>query len=766
MSESASRPPQKRQLWLVGAEAPTQQQPVADVVIMRHTHQTYTYGIPELLLPEVAPGKWVTVPFGKAAQPLPAICLRTATAQWQHTRKPIQRVSAAAPLLTSALIDLGLWIADYYAAPLNTVFTALAPERTRQPLAQAETLVAANTAADDLTPKQQRLFDTLKAGPLPRATALERAAVTAAVLKPLEARGLVRRETATDEAALLATAAIDPTAAPPPAPEDDFALTADQDAARAAITTAAVTDRGFKPFLLFGVPGSGKTEVYVRTIRAVVAAGRQAILIVPEIALATQIVERLARRFGRVAVLHSQLTALQRAATLHAIAAGHVDVVIGTRSAVFAPCRNLGLLIVDEEQEGSLKSPAQPYFHARDVAVKRAQLEAVPVVLGSATPALETWYNAQHRGLYERLTLATRVPGAELPQTEIVSVEGEGRAAAGLLSRELDAALAQTLERGKQAIILHNRRGYALNLRCTRCGTVVTCPRCDGYLVVHQSRGPATLRCHRCGLRRDDVPTHCPDSSCHGPLERVGRAIQQLQERLQQGFHDARLQRLDSDAMRQRSDYVETLGRFGAGAADVLIGTQMVAKGLDFPNVELVGVIDGDAALWLPDFRAAERVFQLLIQVIGRAGRRAGAARAIIQVADPHTPAVTAARRLDYTTFAEQELSHRRRLFYPPVARLTRCILADRSQRKVREAAAGLAQQLRTLATRVHARIVVDDAEPCVQERLRERYRWQVLIRTPRDDSMQNLLRAAAAERLLRPKVSRFTIDVDAIDML
>jgi primosomal protein N' (replication factor Y) len=759
----------RKQLWLLPKQGDAHAQPVAEVAVMRRSRRLYTYGIPPKFLTAISPGCWVTVPFGKSDKPIDALCVRVGKAEWRHTQKLVQAASPAPPLLTPPLLQLGLWIADYYAASFDVTYGAMAPERSRRPLAEVPTLV--RTAAGHgarLTPKQGQLLSVIEQGPIARNAALQQAGVTAAVLKPLVERDLVRIEQRVDQAAILAEAGIDPDAVQPHSPEDAFALTGDQSAAINAITAAATAEQRFQPFLLFGVPGSGKTEVYVRAMRAVAAAGRQAVLVVPEIALATQIVERLARRFGRVAILHSRLTARKRAATLHAIAQGAVDVVIGTRTAVFAPFRALGLIVVDEEQETSLKSPAAPYFHARDVAVKRGQLENAPVVLGSATPSLESWYNAHERGVYQLLQLKERVPGATFPTTEIVPLaDDSGRAGAGLISRTLHDALRDTLQRAKQAILLHNRRGYALNLRCSRCGTVVTCPRCAAYAVVHQGGAAKTaLRCHRCGWRSEDVRQRCPDSSCDGPLERIGRAIQQIEERLKQYFPAARVLRLDSDTMRNREDYAQTLQAFDAGAADILLGTQMVAKGLDFPNVELVGVIDGDAALWLPDFRAGERVFQLLMQVVGRAGRRAGASRAIVQVNDARSAPVQAAEKLDYAFFAERELAGRKNLFYPPWSRLTRIVLSDRSPRRVRAAAEKLSAGLTGLAERIHPRIRVNPAEPCVQSRLRNLLRWQVLIRSPRDDSMQRLLREAEAARLLRSPAERLTIDVDAIDML
>ncbi|MEW6251847.1 MAG: helicase-related protein, partial [Planctomycetota bacterium] len=520
--------------------------------------------------------------------------------------------------------------------------------------------------------------------------------------------------------------------------------------------------------------------------------------------------------------------------TLAAIAAGQADVVIGTRSAVFAPCPRLGLIVVDEEQEGSFKNLAAPFYHARDVAIKRGQLENIPVVLGSATPALETWHNAHTLPHFELLRLPERVPGAELPQTRIVGLRSpsrpsggatavrRGRAAAAdaseeradtaarLLSPELAQEVRDTLAAGEQSILLLNRRGYAAFLRCERCGLLVTCERCGSHMVLHSraagargspgeaartgsptitpssrtgSAAPTTpapggaggaprcgvLKCHRCGAQRP-VPPACLDSTCGGRLARAGSAIQRLEEELHATLPAARVLRLDSDTMRRRDDYRAALSAFETGSADVLIGTQMVAKGLDFPRVRLVGVLDADAALALPDFRAAERVFQLVVQVVGRAGRRSGASLAIVQTSAGRTvpPAIEHALQLDYEAFAAEELAARQRFFYPPAARLARLILADSRPGHARDEVERVAAALTERAGRLNADLRVDPAAPCIIRRLREMLRYEIVLRSPRaagPGALHTLLRAVMSEKTLRPNVQRVTIDLDPLDL-
>jgi len=398
------------------------------------------------------------------------------------------------------------------------------------------------------------------------------------------------------------------------------------------------------------------------------------------------------------------------------------------------------------------------------VAIKRAQLEQIPVVLGSATPALETWHNANYLAHYRLLRLRERVGGLALPTAQALAFgRGSGSERPGVLAPELVEALAETLSGGQQVILLHNRRGYAIHVRCQRCGFVLVCQRCGTRAVYHQADG--RLHCHRCGLRQD-VPPVCPDRTCGGKLIRVGQAIQRLQEELMELFPQARIQRLDRDTMRRREDYAQALRRFEAGDADILIGTEMVAKGLDFPRVRLVGVIDADATLAIPDFRAAERVFQLVMQVVGRAGRSDGQSLALVQCADPKTPAISHAIRMDYEGFARYELSWRRRFYYPPFARLARLVLADGRPGRARSEAQRLAEALRDLAARIHPSLQVSDAQPCVIQRLRELRRYEVLVRGPRDRSLHRLLQEAAGRKLLSPRTKRFTLDVDPVDML
>ncbi len=727
------------------------------------TYRLHSYAIPAPLDAAVVPGARVQVPFGRRGRIVDGICVRRSGGAWDHSLPPVASVAADLAPLPPALVELGVWISDYYVCPPGRALDSMVPAALqRAPVPHVALLHATGAApGSPLTAKQQRLLEVLAAGDLPRRVALQQAGAGPAVLRKLLDAALV--EVVQRAAAPDRVPAEPPPDAPPASPADSFLLTAAQQAALDEINAAGDPPQ-FRVLVLYGVPGSGKTEVYVRAIRQVLAHGRQAILLVPEIALATQVVERLARRFPRVAVLHSRLAARQRAQAHRAIAAGAARVVIGTRSAVFAPCPAPGLIVVDEEQDGSYKSLSTPFTHARDLAIKRAQLEQIPVVLGSATPALETWHNAQHLPHYRLLRLPQRVGAAVLPRTQVLRRPHSGGAQrAGLLAPELQEELRAALAAGRQAILLHNRRGYAVQLCCQRCGLALKCTACGAPLVLHRS--DQSLRCHRCGTR-ESPPPHCRDSTCAGRLVPQRLAIQRLEEELRQEFPAARLLRLDRDTMRRREDYAAALRRFEQREAEILLGTQMVAKGLDFPNVALVGVVDADAALALPSFRSAEQVFQLIMQVVGRAGRSAGSSLAIVQCEDPHSVPVRCAVQMDYEAFARAELALRQRFFYPPFARLVRLVLADERPRRAAEEAAQLCVALRALAQRTNPRLHVSDATPCPIERLRDLRRHQVLLRGPRDGSVQRLLHAALVARQLRPAVRRFRIDVDPIDLL
>ncbi len=510
-----------------------------------------------------------------------------------------------------------------------------------------------------------------------------------------------------------------------------------QAAAATAITRALDQQRG-GTFLLHGVTGSGKTEVYLRALERCVELGRRAIVMVPEIALTPQTVRRFRERFGRVAVLHSGLSDGERFDQWHGIADGRYDVVIGSRSAVFAPQPDLGLIVLDEEHEWTYKqNDPQPRYHARDVAIELARLKRAVVVLGSATPDIVTYERAE-RGVYTMLGLPERIrpvvvegslryeSSLAMPRVDVVDLRAELRDGnRGMFSRELTTAIGAALRADEQVILFLNRRGLAGHVQCRDCGHVPQCSSCSVALTFHKQYD--RLVCHQCN-RQSKLAATCRE--CGSPRVRLlGVGIEQVETEAKRAFPHARLLRWDRDATRTKGAHDRILGAFLAREADILIGTQMLAKGLDMPGVTLVGIVNADVALHLPDFRSPERTFQLLTQVAGRAGRGERPGRVIIQSYTPDHPAIAAAARYDYDGFAATELAARRTLGYPPYGRLTRLILAHSNPRQAREEAGHLARALvQRRAVLGSDTMVVGPSEAYVP-RVRGRWRWQIVLR-------------------------------------
>ncbi|HET7225600.1 MAG TPA: primosomal protein N' [Candidatus Eisenbacteria bacterium] len=520
----------------------------------------------------------------------------------------------------------------------------------------------------------------------------------------------------------------------------------------------AIAAKAFAPFLLHGVTASGKTEVYLRAAHAAREAGGQTLVLVPEIALGTQVVAAFRRRFGgRVGVLHSYLATGERRRNWELARRGALDVVVGARSAVFAPLPDLKLVVVDEEHEPAYKQSDQLRYHGRDVAVRRAQMLGIPVVLGSATPSLESLANAA-RGKYRRLTLPERVDHRPLPPIRIVDLRRENLADA-LLSRPLRAALAERLERGEQAVLFLNRRGHSHWTQCRACGFVPQCPNCDITLTLHLH--PPTWRCHYCD-HAQPASSICPE--CRAPMLRFsGAGTQRAEREIRATFPTARVLRLDVDVTRARAAASDVLGAFGRGEADVLLGTQMIAKGLDFPRVTLVGVLDADVALHLPDFRAAERTWQLLVQVAGRAGRGDSGGEVLVQTCTPDHPAIAAALRHDVREFLTRELDERRETGYPPFTRLVSILLTGADEEAVHAAAVRVGDAVRAPAEA--AGVDVLGPAPQALAKLRNLYRWHLMLRSRHGAALREVARQALASAAGARGV-RVAADVDPIETL
>jgi primosomal protein N' (replication factor Y) len=600
--------------------------------------------------------------------------------------------------------------------------------------------------------RQRALYEAVEGlgGRAPVRHVLDQLGFDAALIRSLVKAGLARVELVER----LRDPFADTPASPPPT-----TLTPDQDAALAALA-------GLEPgagALLFGVTGSGKTLVYLEAVRRVLAQGRGAIVLVPEIGLTPQTVSRLRGAFGSdVAVLHSGLSDGERADAWRLLRRGERRVAVGARSAIFAPVPDLGIIVVDEEHEASYKNGEAPRYHARDVAAVRARLEGAVLVLGSATPALETMARAQVGDL-ALLRLPDRIGMRPLPPVELIDLRTTPRVpGTGPVpwSTRLEEAVATVLARREQALLLLNRRGWAAFLQCPDCGEVPQCPNCTVSLTVH--RGPEKLRCHYCG---HEEPMLRACRACGHPVQEMrGVGTQQLERLLAERFPDARVSRMDLDATSTKWSHQRILGAVERGDVDLLVGTQMIAKGLDFPNVTLVGVVDADTGLYLPDFRSAERTFQLLAQVAGRAGRGPKGGRVLVQTRNPRHHALTHAAGHDTAGFLEEELALRRSPPYPPVVALVNLVVSGPDEQAVGQRATEVADWCLALVARYELPIAVLGPAPCPLARIKERWRWHVLLKGP-TAALGRVVRYGAG-RLTRAGEIRVVIDRDPVSVL
>jgi primosomal protein N' len=562
----------------------------------------------------------------------------------------------------------------------------------------------------------------------------------------------------------------------------------------------ATHNNSARTFLLHGVTGSGKTEVYLQAIAHALEQGKGAIVLVPEISLTPQTVERFKARFSSgklqtlVAVLHSHLSAGERHDEWHKIRQGRARIVIGARSAIFAPVEPLGLIIVDEEHEHSYKQEEAPRYHARDVAIMRGQMEPAVVVLGSATPSLESYYNCK-QGKYTLLELPERVDDQKMPHVRVVDMrqaasQQRGKEGIPIFSPQLKEAITQRLERKEQTILFLNRRGYSTSLQCPKCGEVVQCPNCSLALTFH--RQEQKLCCHICG-HVAPVPSVCPNVKCKNPAIRfAGTGTQRVEETLAKLFPQARIKRMDADTMKRKDDYRKVLGDFRTGKTDILVGTQMIAKGLHFPNVTLVGIIYADLALHQPDFRAGERTFQLLTQVAGRAGRGDIEGDVFVQAFAPFHPAIQYARRHDFIGFYEQEIEFREQLKYPPLSRVALLTLKGRNEDKVKFSAEHLKRELeKNLVAAVCDRrqsdennavakgkesaavtdrrysfrdLIIAGPAPAPLLRAETFYRYQIMLRT-RAMSKLSVALAKIIGTLVLPDDVTLAVDIDPVNL-
>lgn len=730
---------------------------VACVAVDVALDRLFDYEVPSAWRGRIKIGMRVKVSFGRRVTR--GYVVKLAGESNFDNLKPLLGVDGEEPFISETLVRLARWMATYYCGPLERALRTVLPAAVQNPgkgfrqLLQVQPVEGDDTdAAQEVTPRQAEVLRAIRArgGGLLK-TLLKELQVSPGTVRKLEQLGLVRIEKGAAHRRPLANRTIVRTEA----------LTLmDEQAAAVDLLSERLRSSSSKPILLYGVTGSGKTEVYLQSIAKVIASGKQAAVLVPEIALTPQTVNRFIARFGeRVAVLHSRLSDGERHDEWHRIRAGEADVVIGPRSAVFAPFPRLGLIVVDEEHEPSYKQEQQPRYHARDVAIMRGYFESCPVMLGSATPALESWHNARE-GKYELAVLPRRADERELPMVHILDMRQEAERAGmpTVFSQELLSAIQQRLDCGEQCILFLNRRGYSTSLVCKHCGFVARCDHCSVSHTYH--RADERLRCHICGDSRK-VPESCP--ACQDPtFKHSGIGTQRVETILAKCFPKARLSRMDADTTTGKHSHDEILGAFRSGQIDILVGTQMIAKGLHFPNVTLVGVLHADMSLHIPDFRAGERTFQLLAQVSGRAGRGEVPGEVYVQSYTPFHPAVQAARHVDFEGFAEQEMAFREELGYPPFGHLLCVLFTGKLESDVSQTTARVQG---CLATMLPATVVLSDATPAPLARAKTLFRYQLILRGPRVSEMTRPLRAVLST-LKCPKGVKIAIDVDALSLL
>lgn len=739
------------------------EQRVARVVFPAGIEGPLDYLVPQRLEGQVEPGRRVRVPLGRANRPVVGYCVEVATRPTgPRALKPISAVVDGRSLLSAAMLHLTGWIADHYLCPWGVVLEAVIPAGVRGQAGTRETKffrlapdAAERLAAGRVSPGQSKVVKALSAvgEPLSLAELTRAAKCTSASVESLFRRGVLRAESRR-----VAKAALVPQAS---ARQARLELNADQQAALAAVLEA-IDSRRHRTLLVHGVTGSGKTEVYIQAIEEVVRFGRQAIVLVPEISLTPQTVERFRCRFERVAVLHSHLSDVERHAQWSEIASGRVQVIVGARSAVFAPTPHLGLIVLDEEHEASFKQEIAPRYHAREVARARAEAEGVPLVLGSATPALETWYRAQ-TGEYRLVSMPRRVLDRPLPRVGTVDLRNEirSRGSHGAISRALHLAMNEALSQGGQVILLLNRRGFATHIQCPACGKVVQCPNCEIALTHHRSEEIAL--CHYCD-HQVPAPAVCPQCQFPG-IRYSGQGTQRLEMEVKARFPGFSCLRMDTDTMQGRGAHQRALDAFRSGSVRILLGTQMIAKGLDFPEVTLVGVINADTALHLPDFRAAERTFHLVTQVAGRTGRGEKGGRVLVQTFNPDHPAIQAAARHDYLAFAGGELPLRKAFSYPPFASMIRLVVRGPVEKVAQQFAQQAAEQVQASLAEAGAAARVLGPAPAPFSKLRGLFRFQIQLQSADAEGLRDAVRRLMAG-LQPPADVQWIADVDPLEML
>jgi primosomal protein N' (replication factor Y) (superfamily II helicase) len=735
------------------------------VIIDRSIHRELDYLVPDTLVERIDVGSRVRVPFReKSALATVVTMLEKSDAEGIRA---IEAVLGDKPVLSKPLLELARWMSAYYCCPIEIVMRSLLPQVIRRAeVGWKKQLFVRRTreiSFEDVeklkrrAPRQAELLQAIAqlTEPVLAAEFLRKQSLDNQTLRAVVKRGFavleeqaVQRDPHADETFIATT---------------NLVLNEEQTAALGMVQDSMADIDSAKPILLHGVTGSGKTEIYLQAIKIALAAGKNAIVLVPEISLTPQTVERFKSRFAEiqdgVAVLHSHLSEGERHDEWHKIHSGRARIVIGARSAVFAPLENLGLIVVDEEHETSYKQEEAPRYHARDVAVVRGKIEKCVVLLGSATPSLETYFNAT-TGKYQLATLTKRVDENQMPLIRIVDLRQERRKEKGMtiLAGKLRDAIAARLEKREQTILFLNRRGFSTSLLCSNCGESRDCPNCSVALTFH--RGVARLSCHLCG-HTAAVPKKCPACG-EDALIYSGFGTEKVEATVSQIFPGAIVKRMDADSMTRKDAYRETLRAFRAGKIDILVGTQMIAKGLHFPNVTLVGIINADLALHLPDFRAGERTFQLLTQVAGRAGRGETSGEVFVQTYTPFSPSIQFARHHDFAGYFEQELEFRERCDFPPFKHAVLITVRSAHEARAKFSAETLARRLRE---NLPNEFILGEPASAPLEKLQGQFRFHILIRGEAIVRLSRLIRETL-DKLPFPEDVAVAVDVDPYQLL
>ncbi|QTN34346.1 primosomal protein N' [Akkermansiaceae bacterium] len=735
---------------------------IARVLIDGPSELVFDYAIPDGL--PVAAGCRVRVPIRQKTSSGTVLSVNPPPEQSEFAMREVKSLVEPEPLITPTLIRVARWISDYYGSSIESVIRSILPEavRTEDNSAKTRRIATAFDKPDPeelaklekRAPKQHAILTLLLAAKDRTLPTTELGESSAPSLKSLASKGFIK--ISSEEIRR------DPEAAEEIIPSKPLTLNDQQQEAFEKIKSSlgGLGDLAAQPILLLGVTGSGKTEVYLQAAQAALDIGKTVLVLVPEIALTPQTVRRFKSRFShltdQVAVLHSNLSHGERYDEWHRIRKGTARIVIGARSAVFAPLPDLGLIIIDEEHESTYKQENVPRYQARDVAVLRAAFEQCAIVLGSATPSLESWQNTLS-GKYRLLRLDKRADAHSMPLVRVIDMRLEKQKQKGqvaILSDRLRSALELRLEKGEQSILFLNRRGFARSLQCHSCGHTCECPHCAVALTYH--RTDERLVCHVCG-HQSIVPRKCPE--CKNPgIALQGYGTQKVEEVLQKVLPAARFARIDADAMRRKNTLREILRKFKSQKIDVLIGTQMIAKGLHFPNVTLVGILNADLGLHVPDFRAGERTFQLITQVAGRAGRGELEGEVIVQTYTPHSPSIQFARKHDFHGYAEQEMEMRRQFKFPPFAHCG--VLTARSSHERRAEFTLQTLHLRLKENLPHG-ITLGEVLPSPLIRSHDQFRFQITLRSQKARPLTNHIQTVLKKTTL-PEDVTVVFDMDA----